>query len=81
MGLGYKGKGTAKKNTVGVFGVKQSAQNGKGSVISSTFGDGWLKSAEERLAKRQFPCSNCGVMKPEGHCVKCNYTPKGNRGW
>lgn len=75
------GKGTKKSSDIGVFGLKRGGGSGKGDLISSTFSEDWIKSAEEKLAKRRFPCSSCGIMKPEGHCEKCNYTPSGSRGW
>lgn len=76
-----KGKGTKRSNDIGVFGLKRGGAGGKGDLISSTFSDGWLKGVEDRLKERRFPCSKCGVMKPEGHCSKCNYSPKDGKGW
>lgn len=66
---------------IGEFGLKSSATAGKGSVISSTFGESWLKSVEERLSKRRMSCSKCGVSKPSGKCESCGYEPTGFCGW
>ena len=59
---------------------KVKRQAGKGSFISSTFGSSWLEATEDRLAKRRYECTRCGVLKPEGKCKACGYEPV-NGGW
>jgi hypothetical protein len=66
---------------IGEFGLKRGSGAGKGSVISSTFGSRWEDEVKARLTKRQFPCSKCKVMKPEGECNKCAHIPENGRGW
>ena len=53
---------------IGEFGLSRSAKAGKGSYISDTHGDSWLKGIEDRLASRRHPCSKCGVVRESGKC-------------
>jgi len=66
---------------IGEFGLKSGSGAGKGSVISSTFGDNWMEAASERLKSRKYPCSGCGVVKPEGKCKSCGHVPLIGKGW
>lgn len=66
---------------IGEFGLKKSSGAGKGSVISSTFGDNWLNGVSNRLKTRKYPCTSCKVVKPEGKCKSCGHVPQNGKGW
>ncbi len=75
------GKGTKKSSDIGSFSIKRGA--GKGDLISSSFGEGWLSNVEDRLEAREASCGNpdCSVVRPSGVCGVCGWEPRGNRGW
>lgn len=77
--LGH-GPGSKRNNNLGPYGKKAGVDGGKGNVISSTFGDRWVKNTEERLSKRRYACTSCGTMKPSGECEKCGHNPY-PKGW
>lgn len=78
-----RGKGTKKDSSIGEFGPKRGSGAGKGSVISSTFGESWEKEIEERLSKRTNICGNpkCNIERKPGKCKACGWEPKGNSAW
>ena len=78
-----RGKGTKYNSDMGPFGRKRGGKGGKGDIISGTFGEGWEKNIEDRLASRTNICGNpkCNIERPAGVCKACGWEPKGNSAW
>lgn len=78
-----RGRGTKRSSDIGEFGAKRGGGAGKGDLIGSSFGDGWLQNIEERLAKRTNICGNpkCNIERPAGKCATCGWEPREGKDW